>query len=475
MSSRKPLLAAALATAFALLTTDALAVGEGHAGFPNWAERVLLEWTNRARVDPQLEMTKCGAACGEGACYKPIEPVGWGEKANHAARFHSAEMQMQSFFAHDSKCNLVTNISTLFPTSCDGNEACACQASGSPTAWNARISLFGVNAQAEIIASGSDPNGAFYQWLYENSSSTTCGYSSSNGHRNSILTQKGAVGYGMQGPSVGDFGGTPETGKIPSGAHYPASGSVEFWANWYDPTGGAPKLALLNLNGTCTPMAKTRGLTDGNAAYMAKASVSGCQRYYFIFQDASGAQVTYPTTGSLGAGGGSCADWDTTRPASGAGCTCTPSCGTKKCGDNGCGGSCGACGASETCSAAGACVPTGPTCTAPKRSCGGACVDVQTDPSNCGDCGKSCAGTCTGGQCFAADGGPLPTDGGSDGGAGDGGAGDGGGGSDGATDSGLGCYGCTTSRADATPWLGLSLAVVALGATRARRRDRKRS
>ena len=26
------------------------------------------EWTNRARVDPQLEMAKCGGACGEAAC-----------------------------------------------------------------------------------------------------------------------------------------------------------------------------------------------------------------------------------------------------------------------------------------------------------------------------------------------------------------------------------------------------------------------
>ena len=27
--------------------------GEAVAGFPNWTERVMLEWTNRARSDPQ--------------------------------------------------------------------------------------------------------------------------------------------------------------------------------------------------------------------------------------------------------------------------------------------------------------------------------------------------------------------------------------------------------------------------------------
>ncbi|HEY3056435.1 MAG TPA: hypothetical protein VGK31_10955, partial [Thermoanaerobaculia bacterium] len=40
-----------------------LRAGESINGFPNWAERVLLEWMNRARVDPQKELAACGAAC----------------------------------------------------------------------------------------------------------------------------------------------------------------------------------------------------------------------------------------------------------------------------------------------------------------------------------------------------------------------------------------------------------------------------
>jgi len=35
---------------------------------------------------------------------------------------------------------------------------------------------------------------------------------------------------------------------------------------------------------------------------------------------------------------------------------CTPQCANKECGDDGCGGSCGACGFDKVCSAAGACV-----------------------------------------------------------------------------------------------------------------------
>lgn len=498
-SNVRSLLGTSLAVSLLAVAGDAAAVGEGHDGFPNWAERVMLEWTNRARVDPQLEMGKCGAPCGEGACFKPIDPIGWNQGANHAARFHSAEMAKQGFFAHDSKCALVSNINALFPASCDGSAACACQASGTPTSWSSRLSLFGVGAQGEIIASGQDPNGAFYQWLYENSSSATCAYSGSNGHRWNILTIKGAMGYGMQGPSVGDFGGAPETGKIPSAAHYPQSGAVEFWANWFD-AAGAPKLALLNVNGACQPMTKARGLTDGNAAYSAKATVSGCQRYYFIFQDSTGAQITYPTTGSLGAGGGTCADWDTTRPAAGAGCTCTPSCGSKVCGDNGCGGSCGACGGGQSCDATGKCVTPAPTCAAPKKLCGADCVDPQSngancgtcghacatgevcsagackaggcgtgltqcgsgcvdltqDPNNCNACGSVCSGTCTGGTCLGPDGGPVDPDGGPTG--------------PGDTSSGLGCYGCATTEGNATPWIGIALGLIAVGLARGRRR-----
>jgi hypothetical protein len=66
-----------------------------------------------------------------------------------------------------------------------------------------------------------------------------------------------------------------------------------------------------------------------------------------------------------------------------------------------------------------------------------------------------CGGTCTGGTCLAPDGGVMPTTGGSDGGS-----------------SGLGCYGCTTTRAGATPWLGFALGFVALVAARGRKSNR---
>ncbi|MCA9592626.1 MAG: hypothetical protein KC776_04920, partial [Myxococcales bacterium] len=350
-----------------LVATPALAVGESTSdGFPNWAERVMHEWTNRARVDPQLEMTQCGAPCGEKACYSPLAPVYYLEGLNRAARFHSDEMVKQGYFAHDSACTVVNNIASIWPASCDGSASCACVGGTqtcSPTcsSFSARVKLFGPNGTGEIIASSTDPNSAFYQWLYENSSSTTCAFSQANGHRWLLLKSTGAVGFGSTGRSVGDFSGGGTAYAIPSGSHYPRqAATVDAWANWYSAAG--PKQALVNVDGSCTSMSLGRGSAT-NGAWTAKVSGvgSGCHRYYFVFTNASNATVTYPSSGSLGIGpAGSCADWNSTRPAMGTGCgACTPQCGGKQCGPDGCSGSCGSCSGGTTCNASGQCVATG--------------------------------------------------------------------------------------------------------------------
>jgi hypothetical protein len=69
--------------------------------------------------------------------------------------------------------------------------------------------------------------------------------------------------------------------------------------------------------------------------------------------------------------------------------SCTPSCDGKSCGDNGCGGVCGACASTHTCDN-GRCVCTR-SC-APANACG---------PDGCGDSCGTCTGdrTCQSGQC----------------------------------------------------------------------------
>ncbi|MEZ4392317.1 MAG: hypothetical protein R3A48_14605 [Polyangiales bacterium] len=46
----------------------------------------------------------------------------------------------------------------------------------------------------------------------------------------------------------------------------------------------------------------------------------------------------------------------------------------------------------------------GVSCAAPRLSCGGRCVDVSSDPANCGSCGAACSGAtpmCAAGRCAA--------------------------------------------------------------------------
>jgi hypothetical protein len=67
-------------------------------------------------------------------------------------------------------------------------------------------------------------------------------------------------------------------------------------------------------------------------------------------------------------------------------CECVPSCGARACGDDGCGGSCGTCGANEACSAQGTCDPTGGHTTPPPAwHCNAAYWDAA-DGCDC-DCG----------------------------------------------------------------------------------------
>jgi dockerin type I repeat protein len=322
MSLRFPsprLLALAALLVLVMLTAPkAHAVGEPVNGFPNWQERLLLEWTNRARSDPQAELANCTTGnCLEKACYSQMPPLAQETNLSRSARFHSDEMFHQAYFDHPSKCTLPLNISSSYPGSCDGSASCACAGGTYTDPW-ARISMFGQSGLGEIIAAwydGVDPLSIFYLWLYESTSTSTCGFNDLNGHRWLMLASNApSVGYGAShGYFTGDFGTGGTTSKIPSGAHTPQSGAtIDFWANWFDTA--APKSATVNIDGTCTNLTLARG-TPQNGAWHAQVGNLGtaCHRYYFSFKDANGNTVTYPTTGSFGVGP-SCPDWTSTRP-----------------------------------------------------------------------------------------------------------------------------------------------------------------
>ena len=382
----------------------ARAYGEPTGGFPTWYERFIHMMVNRARADPPTDLAPCASCptpsncCADAVCFtSALPPMEWRLALNRVARFHAANLTLTGCgMMHNSPCTLVSNIDSLYPGSCDGSASCACQGgsascSGGDDTWT-RLSLFGVSSgsRAENIAWFGDPMTVFYAWLRETSSSASCAWSMSNGHRFNILGGYNRIGVGGQGGyTVQDFWNTGSLSeKIPAGAHYPQtsnSSNVDFRANWYDTTG--PASALVNIDGTCYPLTQERGMTAANATYMHTRSLSSaCHRYYFIIQDAASVKHYYPDTGAFGVNCGT--EWDPTAPAEGAGCSCTPSCGGATCGPDGCGGSCGACTLPEVCQG-GQCVCT--------PACGGATCGPDGCGGSCGSC--TLPDVCQGSQC----------------------------------------------------------------------------
>jgi uncharacterized protein (TIGR03382 family) len=349
-----------------LASAHAFAYGEPVDGFPNYDERVMLVYTNRARSDPQAELEGCGERCGERACYTPVAPLTWGHALGRAARFQSAllmDIGHGGYLNHDTPCDVVADIDAQFsPGPCGGEVACACQGAvatcaGGCERFDARVRRFGGFPLGENIAGTGSPLQALHMFLYEPWAGTECARGSdpatrtTNGHRYNLLMLGPSMGVGSTtGLTVQDFGFGDEPSGIVAGVHYPEAGpAVEMRANWYGP---APRSASVNIDGVCHPMALERGTAD-NGTHLANVTTGACAHYYFHFVDATGADVTFPTTGSFGIGCGE--DFSTARPPR---CGCEPACDGRSCGDDGCGGTCGTCDGAESCTD-GVCVAPG--------------------------------------------------------------------------------------------------------------------
>jgi hypothetical protein len=275
---------------------------------------------NRARSDPAADLAGC-TKCLEAACYTPQTPLEWDIDLARAARFHAVNLTSSGCgMQHNSPCQLESDIGATYPDTCDGDVSCACvtgtiNCSNGSSPWD-RLSAFGISTgyRGENIAASGDPFTIFYMWLWEESQSSACGYTNYNGHRYNILN--GAfthIGVGQDGSyTVQDFWGKPPAGhKIPSGVHYPETGtSIAFRANWNDTQG--PRSAKVNINGNYYVMQIERG-SGGNASYLYEATLeSGCTNYYFEFAASDGGFITYPADGSFGINCGY--DWTATRP-----------------------------------------------------------------------------------------------------------------------------------------------------------------
>lgn len=83
--------------------------------------------------------------------------------------------------------------------------------------------------------------------------------------------------------------------------------------------------------------------------------------------------------------------------------TCTPECDARECGDNGCGGSCGACETGSTCNPDGTCEDICiPDCAGKEcgdDGCGGTCGTCDGECGSDGQCEGTCVPDCSGAEC----------------------------------------------------------------------------
>ena len=314
------------------------AVGEPANGFPSALERLGLMAINRARSDPQ---TVTGP---QSTSYPARPPVIWSAALNQSARFHAVNLETSNVtLMHTSPCPLNTNVAT---TGCTGDPSCACAspvpsmcaACAKAAATNTcgtdpfvRIGYFtsgsGVSASGEVAAAGyNDPIAVVDGWMDE--------AAGSDGHRK-ILTDQGStantMGYGHASGAncwksfdVGDSGNLKNATipKIPTAAVSPAGGAAgtfTFYSTWADPSLGAPAAIDVVIDGNCTALSRELGTDKLNATYKGTATLtSGCHNYFILARDASGATVTYPTTGAitLTVGSSTCSsDYVATAPA----------------------------------------------------------------------------------------------------------------------------------------------------------------
>jgi len=190
------------------------------------------------------------------------------------------------------------------------------------------------------------------------------------------------------------------------------------------------------LSGWMLGVAVVVGMVGCGTATGGGGTVNGCTPGVTQACLCPGGAMGVQTCNDLGNGYGSCAGCpgavDSGTPTQNDAVACTPNCGARRCGDNGCGGSCGSCAAGQACTAAGTCAASTctPNCTG--RSCGmdgcggscgscsgtgscnamtGQCCTPNCDGRSCGPdgCGGVC-GTCPGGLvCDSVRGSCTPT------------------------------------------------------------------
>jgi hypothetical protein len=288
------------------------ALGEPVSGYPSDQERILHVLVNQARQSGLTpNMNECGDFTAE--VNAPKTPLVYNYDANLGARFTSRHLSELGCYQHDNCCVLgdagLGTIGCLAPGACSGG-GCnkTCDAGVGQNAAQ-RYGLFGFNS---LLSEGIGTNVASGYGFW-------CGLVQSDSNRAAMRddagTQFGGGYYDAQNQTctgtywtVAYGNGQVQVPAIPAGAaiYEPPNplntASLSFAANYYDPA-GAPLRSEVVVNGHCFDLDLRYG-ADTNGTYWASFNdpdvlPTGCHPYYFLFTQADGGRVTYPTTGQF--------------------------------------------------------------------------------------------------------------------------------------------------------------------------------
>lgn len=264
--------------AFALMFAPTALAGYGDVderGYPSWAERDVHLWTNAARVEPEAfeaDYNSGGCSFDDFSSDEQTAklPLYFSLPLNEAARFHSEDMEANSWFAHESS---------------DG------------TSFGDRTARFYTDTTfiGENIAMGygSGYNSVFVGWM--------C---STSGHRANIMSGDWSeLGTGVSGSYyTQDFGAgaADSEGPIRMGVHSPQTAgpgdTVTFLADY---AGEAPERFEVIVSGQAAPLELTWGAEDSGvwSADVVLPADAGCVEYYFAALT-GGAESRFPGEGS---------------------------------------------------------------------------------------------------------------------------------------------------------------------------------
>ncbi len=289
-------------------------LGEPLGGYPSDREREMQVYMNLSRHSLK---TPNGNECSDpsfdldGGSIKKT-PFVYSREANIAARFTARHLSEIGCIQPESCCVLGdagVGIGCVAPGACSGN-VCqkTCDAGVDQTAA-ARYALFGFTSYTHQVI-GLDLS-AYDLWcsmnvtpsIYARMTDDAGTQFASGEFQNAAATcdkDYWAVAFGNAQVQVP---------RIPAAAAvYPPpqplnTSQLSFMATYFDPSGRPPQRSVVVVAGHCFDLDRTYGFDD-NGTYVASfpdpdVLPDGCHPYYFLFQDADGQRVTYPTTGSF--------------------------------------------------------------------------------------------------------------------------------------------------------------------------------